>query len=152
MRILPLLLCSLAALGACTQDKSGELRIVDAFAYAPITENSPAVAYFTLHNDSNADITIHAFKSRLFARAEMHETLIENGQSSMSPVTELRIEAGKTLHLQPGGMHLMLMQAHLSVSAGNPDTLTIAYNTNQTVVAEVTLRDRLADPASVGER
>ena len=152
MRILPLLLFSLAALGACTQEKSGELRVTDALAYAPITENAPGVAYFTLSNDSDSDMRIHAINSRLFARAEMHETRIANGQSSMRAVTDLQIGAGKTIQLQPGGLHLMLMQAHLPVSAGELDTLTIEYNTNRTVVVEVTLQDRLATPASAGEQ
>ena len=41
--------------------------------------------------------------------ASLHETRLENGRSMMREVSELSIDAGASVVLEPGGMHIMLM-------------------------------------------
>lgn len=67
-----------------------------------------AAAYLTLRNGGTAAIVITGVRSPVAGAAMIHETRIENGQSSMRPLERLRVAPGETVRLTPGGMHVML--------------------------------------------
>ena len=48
--------------------------------------------------------------SPAFDSASLHATIVEDGISRMRETKALRIAAGESAVLEPGGMHLMLMQ------------------------------------------
>ena len=55
---------------------------------------------------------------RLMRSVELHETQLVDGVSRMRAVPELRIAAGRRAVLKPGGLHLMLMEPHAPLKAG----------------------------------
>ena len=67
-----------------------------------------AAAYLTLHNTAQQPVLVIGVRTSVAAQAMIHETTVSNGQSTMRPHEPLRIEAGATVHLAPGGLHIML--------------------------------------------
>jgi len=67
-----------------------------------------AAAYLTLRNVSAAAVVVTGIHTPLAGHAMIHETRVEGGQARMRPHEPLTIEAGKTVRLEPGGLHVML--------------------------------------------
>jgi copper(I)-binding protein len=61
------------------------------------------------------------------------------GQMSMQPVSQIDISAGKTVKLEPGGYHIMLMDLKAPLTKGQtfPITLTFSKAGEKTVTATV---------------
>jgi len=64
--------------------------------------------YLTISNTNVEAVRILGFHGEAFTRIEMHRSLMIDGTMQMKPVAELVIEAGDTLRLEPGGIHLMM--------------------------------------------
>lgn len=87
-----------------------ELAIVDAW----INDLPPSVpvraGYMTLHNSGESTVNILSVHSDAFARIEIHRSVMQDGMMRMEPITTLSIAPGSSVHLAPGGYHLMMMQ------------------------------------------
>ena len=66
--------------------------------------------YMTIHNPSQMAISIVAIHSEAFASVEIHRSVMQDGMMRMDLVEVLEIDAGTSLQLAPGGLHLMMMQ------------------------------------------
>jgi hypothetical protein len=66
--------------------------------------------YMTIHNPEPGAVTIVSVRSDAFASVEIHQSLMKDGMMHMEPVGELKVEAGTSTQLAPGGFHLMMMQ------------------------------------------
>jgi copper(I)-binding protein len=118
--LLSLLLVSLAlpasppparAAGCLPQVRDGWIRM------PPM--NLPMMAgYARIENRCAQPATIVSADSAAFADASLHETRIERGISRMRATAALRIPAGGSVVLHPGGSHLMLMQPRTPLKAG----------------------------------
>ena len=67
-----------------------------------------AAAYLTVHNTATHAVSIVGVRCACAGHAMIHETTLNNGQSSMRPREPLAIAAGATLRFAPGGLHIML--------------------------------------------
>ena len=87
-----------------------ELDVVDAW----INDLPPSVpvraGYMTLHNSGESTLNILSVQSDAFAQIEIHRSVMQDGMMRMEPITTLSIAPGSTVHLAPGGYHLMMMQ------------------------------------------
>lgn len=62
------------------------------------------------------------------ARAvELHESRIEDGVMRMRPVEGVDLQPGETVTLQPGGLHLMLVDLRQPLEAGDSVRLTLRF-------------------------
>lgn len=66
--------------------------------------------YMTIHNSAANSVSIVSVRSDAFASVEIHQSLMKDGMMHMEPAGELKVDAGATLQLAPGGLHLMMMQ------------------------------------------
>ena len=82
---------------------ASDLRLVAAFP----TARSAAI-YGMVTNDGPETLRLIAVESDA-GMTMLHETVDENGVTSMRPVTAVRMPPGSTLTLAPGGVHLMVM-------------------------------------------
>ena len=81
--------------------------------------NLPMMAgYARIGNPCREPATIVSADSAGFADTSLHETRIEGGISRMRATPALRIPAGGTAILEPGGAHLMLLQPRKPLQAG----------------------------------
>ena len=75
--------------------------------------------YITLRNDGNTQVVFKSVQSDAFGMVELHRTTIVNGVSTMRPAGEQTIPAGGALRIEPGGLHLMLMQERRELKVGD---------------------------------
>lgn len=79
--------------------------------------------YMTIHNTQIEAVSIIAISSDAFASVEIHQTIERDGMMRMDAVPTLTIEAGASVQLAPGGLHLMMMNPTEATKPG--DTLKI---------------------------
>jgi copper(I)-binding protein len=98
-----------------------------------------AAAYFTLRNVSAGPITVTGVKSSVAGQAMIHETKIQGGQSQMRPHEQIVVDAGKTVKLEPGGLHVMLhdLKQPLTVGQNVPLVITLLGGGSLQVTAAV---------------
>lgn len=84
-------------------------------------------AYLTLKNEGEEDAHLAHVTSPDFGRVEIHETVTEDGSTRMEELGELRIPAGESVALEPGGKHLMLMEPRQRAEAGQMLTLVLEF-------------------------
>ncbi|WP_439100575.1 copper chaperone PCu(A)C [Congregibacter sp.] len=64
--------------------------------------------YMELRNPEASAVSIIGASSPL-GSASLHETRVAEGRSTMRAVDTLSVEGGDIVHLEPGGLHIMLM-------------------------------------------
>lgn len=88
---------------------SDAVEVIDPWARLPAMGQSVAAAYLSVSNLSDQSLLLAGVESD-FARVELHETIAaDDGVMSMRERTEgFEIDAGATLVMEPGGVHVML--------------------------------------------
>ncbi len=74
--------------------------------------------YMSLRNDGRLPMRFVSAQSDAFGMVELHKSLLVDGVSTMRPAGGQVIPAGGSLRLEPGGMHLMLMEPRHELKAG----------------------------------
>jgi copper(I)-binding protein len=109
MRRLAVVLCTLAVgvlVSAC--QGSGEIDVSEARVGAPTGPN--AALYFVAANESGEPDVLIGASTDVGGTVEIHETTHgEGGTMGMRPLASLDLPAGETLTLEPGGLHVMLI-------------------------------------------
>ena len=91
----------------------------------PGSKGGTSAAYLSISNGTATADTIQNVSAQAAAKAEVHESYKgENGISGMRPAPHRVIGPGKDLHLQPGGLHIMLTDLKRDLAAG--DSLVVA--------------------------
>ncbi len=76
--------------------------------FAPPTVKTHA-GYFQLKNASVRNRVIIGAESSAYERVELHISRLNNGIATMQKLEQVRVEPGKSLMFEPGGLHLMLI-------------------------------------------
>ena len=79
-------------------------------------------------------------RSAAFADTSLHETTVVEGVSRMRAVPELRIAPNGAAVLQPGGLHLMLMQPRVPLQAGTTIQVDFALKDGGTLRGRLLVR------------
>ena len=72
--------------------------------------------------------------------AEVHETMTHEGMTHMTPRTDLPIAAGTTRTMQPGGVHVMLVDLRRALAVGDSVRLRLRFSDSTEVAAMVPVR------------
>lgn len=84
--------------------------------------------YMSITNNGDEVLTIVSVESETFSHIEIHESVEKDGMMSMQAVGVVSIKAGETLHLKPGGLHLMMMNPLQVLSPGDQVTATLIFD------------------------
>ncbi len=102
-----------------------------------IREAPPGVSmwagFVSLKNTSDKPVALVEVSSPAFRMVEMHRSVVENGMARMRQQTSIVIPAGQRVALEPGGYHLMLMQARQPIRAGVSVPITLAFDNGQSL-------------------
>lgn len=86
------------------------LEIIDPWARSARMGGNSAV-YFNIKNVSNKDYILLDVYSEVADKVEIHNSFTDlNGVSRMVPINKIVIPARSTVKLQPGGIHIMLIE------------------------------------------
>jgi copper(I)-binding protein len=129
---LGMLLSILPAVGATLEVRDAWIR------EAPPTA-SVLAAYMVISNTGGTPARITAIASPDFDHTELHRTIVESGVARMVPIEKLEIAAGEMISLEPGGIHLMLINPLRQLRQGDTVTLILqcADGTSDTFTAPV---------------
>nr|WP_296752541.1 copper chaperone PCu(A)C [Thioalkalivibrio sp.] len=118
-----------------------EVTLVEpAWIRLPPPNLSVTAAYMTLGNRGDDELTVVAAESPMAGTAELHEHRQDAaGVMRMRQVASLSLPAGGSLAMEPGGLHLMLIDLQQPLAEGEivPVTLHLADGRSLEVAAEV---------------
>lgn len=127
-----------AAEPACVVLEQGWVRL-------PPVQMPMAAGYGVIHNRCQKAVTVVAAGSKAFGEVSLHETTLVNGVSRMREVERLPIAAGAKVELKPGGLHLMLMQPEVELTAGRELPLRLSLEDGRKVDGVLQVRDAMTD-------
>jgi hypothetical protein len=83
----------------------------------------------TITNNSAEDITLTGAETEVAGLVEIHEMAMIDGEMKMQQIDGgLVIPAGKSVSLEPGGNHIMLMELTKAVEAGQEISVTLRFD------------------------
>jgi hypothetical protein len=93
-----------------------------------------------LVNGCATPIAVVAATSPAFGGVSLHETRVENDVSRMREVERLQVAAGQAAVLEPGGLHLMLMQPGAAIAEGGKVLVEFELQDGRRVSGEFIVR------------
>lgn len=117
---------SSSAAATASTNLSAEITITDPWVKA--TDGTMTGAFGVIANNTDQDIHVVAVSTSVTGRAEIHETVGQDGTMVMQEMQGgFVILAGDEFVLQPGGNHLMLMDLPRAIEAGEEVDLTLEF-------------------------
>lgn len=125
--------------GGAERTRPASMQVVDAWARpAPMlmpqagqmrADTGNGALYVTLRNGGSEPDALLGATSDAAEHVELHETIRDGDVMRMRPVARLEIPAGTALAMQPGGLHIMLINLKRALRPGDrvPVTLTFAH-------------------------
>lgn len=130
-------LVAAASLAACTPPaKQPVLNIHGAETTVAAVEGNPSAVYFTI-NGGPEDVKLLAILAPQAQRAEIHESLSENGVVSMKKLTSVDVPAKSRIAFQRGGKHLMVWGINPTAVKAGTMPLTFVFSNNDRIAADV---------------
>lgn len=148
MNIKPLLIAiTLAA--SLTSAACAQVVVKEAWARATVAQQRASGAFMQL--TAAQDTHLVSVSSPDVPVVEIHEMSMQDHVMKMRQVPSLALPAGQTVHLKPGGYHLMLLDLKKPLTAGGrlPLTLVIEGKDGRRERVEVTAEIRT--PAGAGK-
>ena len=104
---------------------AANISVSDAWARATMPGQKVSGAYMQIQSDTDARLV--AVTSTAVPRVEVHEMKMDGGVMRMRELEAIELPKGKTVSLEPGGLHIMLMNLAQPIAAGDviPLTLTV---------------------------
>ncbi|MBN8762766.1 MAG: hypothetical protein BGP20_08030 [Thiobacillus sp. 63-78] len=136
------LLASAASLPAW----AAQISVTDAWVRATMPGQPVGGAYMQIRSD--ADARLIGVSSSVVPRVEVHEMTMDGDMMRMREVKAVELPKGKTVSLEPGGFHIMLMNLKKPIVVGDSIPLTLVIESDgkrQTV--EVKAEARAMDGA-----
>lgn len=117
-----------------------------AFARATLPGAPVAAGFLTIRNHGETDDILRAARTPAAGRAEFHETVAEGNVVRMRPLADgLRIPAGGTVSLAPGGTHLMFFDLAGPLVAGEKLPLILGFDLAGEIVVHLHVGPPTAD-------
>ena len=133
-RLATLLVLSLALVvaacssgGGSTASGGGIVTVSGAWARAA-AKGAESAVYLQIVNGRLSDDTLVGVSTDSATKASLHETKTgDSGMTGMQPVDGIKVPAGKTVMLEPGGYHIMLEGLTADLVAGSQIRLVLTF-------------------------
>ena len=101
----------------------------------------PGVVYLSIVNQSDRSDRLLSVRSSVCSVAEMHKTTMEGDRMRMVSVQGgVEIPAGETTEFAPGGLHIMLIDLHHDLLAGERFELVLVFREAGEIIVESEVR------------
>jgi copper(I)-binding protein len=107
----------------------------------PALEGGNTAVYFEVTNNTDQFISLINVQTDLAALSQIHQTVVENDMARMQHIENgVRIGSGETLHFEPGGYHVMLMNVVHTINEGEAVSVELIFDNDErlSVMAQVT--------------
>ena len=113
------------AIGALALQSAGAANVTVSNAWARATMPGQPVSAAYMQIKSDADAKLIGVSSPAVPRVEVHEMKMDGDVMIMREVKAIDLPKGKTVALEPGGFHIMLMNLKQPIVAGEVIPLTL---------------------------
>lgn len=96
---------------------AANISVTDAWARATMPGQKVSGAYMQIQSDTDARLV--SASSPAVPRVEVHEMKMDGDVMRMREVKAIELPKGKTVALEPGGFHIMLMNLQKPIAAGD---------------------------------
>lgn len=129
MKRVATILGSVVFLGAAVNagPAANGVEVRDAYARAVPPGQSNSAMFMQLTNDSGTDRALVGAESPVCKAAELHTHIHQGGMMMMRRIDRIDLPAGKTVALQPGGLHVMLIGLKRLLVPGESVDLTLIF-------------------------
>ncbi len=130
----------IAAFAASFQLLAAEVQIINSTVRQPLPGRLVSSGYLSIKNLGPKTISLVAASSPWFEKVELHQHSYVDGMMRMQRVDRIVVEPHRTVHLQPGGLHMMLFtpKQPLQLDQQVPIELQLDDGQQISVVAVVT--------------
>lgn len=97
-------------------------------------------AFMVLRNTGDKDVKLVKATNTASNITELHTHINEGGVMKMRPVPAIQIKAGGETVLEPGGLHVMLIDMKKPMKEGDKVALTLGFDDGSTKEIEVPVR------------
>jgi copper(I)-binding protein len=130
-------LCMVASVAIAHDVQTEAMRIAHPFATPTPPGASNGAAYVAITAFSTP-VTLVGASSPASSAVELHEMRMDGDMMQMRHVNEIRVEAGETITMRPGGgFHLMLVALTEPLADGDRFPLTLSFAEHEEVTMEV---------------
>ena len=127
------------------ETKVRTLMIQDPRARATAPGASVGAGYLTIMNMGEQEDLLIRVDAPFAGHTEIHEKKMDGDVAKMRPLQSgLKIPAGQSVNLTPGGLHLMFMDLQHPLKAGDIHTIVLHFKYHGEVSALLTVR---SDPS-----
>ena len=85
-------------------------------------------AFMVLRNTGGRDLALIGAESAVSRAAELHDHKMVDGMMRMREVGQIALPAGTRTALEPGGLHVMLIDLHEPLRAGQRVPITLVFD------------------------
>ena len=116
----------------------GEVTIENPWTRATTPDNRTAIVYFTIRNTGQTRIDLIGVRSDLASIEILHKTTTDaQGAPRMSAKPDLKIDPGGAVKLEPGGLHVMLIDLESPLIEGETLPLRLKFYDGDDLTVDV---------------
>jgi copper(I)-binding protein len=127
---------------------AADVRVENAWARSPAPGQKTVSAYVDL--TSASDAVLRSAASPLAGRVELHAMTLDGGIMRMRSIARVDLPAGKTVKLEPGGLHLMLFDLKQPLKPGDKLPLVLNIQGPAASATTVKVEAEVRAPAAAG--
>lgn len=109
------------------QSASEEVGVTAPYVRAVPPGQPNSASFMELTNGSSQAHALVAAESPACRVAELHSHVMQDGMMSMRRVERIDLPAGETVALEPGGLHLMMIDLQQSLEPGQEIPVTLVF-------------------------
>jgi periplasmic copper chaperone A len=126
--VLWLVLCSMAQSPAQAADyRAGDMVVARPWSRPTPPVATVGVAYFSMTNAGSKADSLVAISSPIARKVEIHESRTVQGIVQMRAVSSVECPPGVTVKIEPGGLHVMLLDLTRPLAAGTEFPLSLRF-------------------------
>ena len=146
-----LAVAGMATLALAHEYKVAEIEIDHPWARPTAPTATVGAAYLSLKNDGKTDDRLVAASSPAAEKVELHSMTMMSGVMTMRQVPAIEVQAGRTVTLEPGGLHLMLIGLKEPLKEGARVPATLSFERAGSVSVELIVQTP-KDAAEKGDK
>jgi periplasmic copper chaperone A len=123
------------------QPGAAEAAPAEPAATEPPPAGTHSAAYMRIQNRSEDSDRLLSASSPVAGVTELHQTTDEQGMARMRRVDAIDVQAGATVRLEPGGLHIMLIDLNRRLVRGDSVDLRLRFERAGEIHARIEVRD-----------
>jgi copper(I)-binding protein len=112
---------------AAADYRAGDMVVAQPWSRPTPPVATVGVAYFSMTNVGRKADSLLAISSPIARKVEIHESRTVQGMVQMRPVTSVECPPGATVKIEPGGLHVMLLDLNRPLAAGGEFPLSLRF-------------------------